>query len=141
MYTLKLARAVRLKVIVSSPGTMERKLCERCPEPPVVTVIMVTTRSARKGPEAHKFYWLQLYTWEQPSGMLLMSMRYKCRGTILNQILYLDRKNFDYASGFRPTLIDARILLRYFLYLDMRRRFPKVLNSRPKLSIQDRRQT
>lgn len=115
MFALKLAKAMGLKVILSSSSDEKLKsVSERFPEPPIQTV------NYSQNPEWHEEVLkltdgngVDIVLENGGPGTLLKSMKCTRRGGIVSQVGYLDRQRFDDALEILPTLIDRRVVLRY----------------------------
>ncbi|KAL8853178.1 MAG: hypothetical protein Q9221_001912 [Calogaya cf. arnoldii] len=114
MFALKLAKAVGLTVVLSSSSDQKLKaICERFPEPPILTV------NYAKNPNWHEEVLkhtngegVDIVLENGGPGTLLKSMKCTRRGGIVSQVGYLDRKKFNDAQEILPLLIDRRIILR-----------------------------
>lgn len=115
MFTLKLAKAIGLKLILSSSSDQKLKIvCEQYPEPPILTVNYVNNPNWHEEVLKHmNGVGVDIVLEIGGPGTLLKSMKCTRRGGIVSQVGYLDRKTFDDASEILPTLIDRRIILRY----------------------------
>ena len=130
MFALKLAKAMGLRIILSSSSDQKLKtVCEQFPEPPMLTVNYGKNLTWHEEVLKHtNGVGVDIVLENGGPGTLLRSMKCTRRGGIVSQIGYLDRENFDDALELLPTLIDRRIILRYtFLSPIMRRRFPEML--------------
>ncbi|KAL8996977.1 MAG: hypothetical protein Q9169_003628 [Polycauliona sp. 2 TL-2023] len=114
MFALKLAKTAGLKVVLSSSSDQKLKtICERFPEPPILTV------NYARNPDWHEEVLkhtngvgVDFVLENGGPGTLLKSMECTRRGGIVSQVGYLDRKKFEDALEILPTLIDRRIVLR-----------------------------
>lgn len=142
MFALKLAKAVGLKVILSSSSDQKLKtVCEHFPDPPILTVNYGNNPSWHEEVLKHtNGVGVDIVLEIGGPGTLLKSMKCTRRGGIVSQVGYLDRKKFDDAPEILPTLIDRRITLRYTFFLGIQYFFPKMLNSgqRYQCRIEDR---
>lgn len=121
MFALKIAKAAGLKVILSSSSDQKLKtVSELFPEPTIVTVNYVKNPNWHEDVLKHtNGVGVDIVVEIGGPGTLLKSMKCTCRGGIISQVGYLDRKRFDDAPEILPTLIDRRIILRYSFFLGM----------------------
>ena len=121
MFALKLAKAMGLKVVLSSSSDQKLKVvCEQSPEPPILTVNYAKNLNWHE--EVLKYtngVGVDNVLENGGPGTLLKSMKCTRRGGIVSQVGYLDRKRFDDAQEILPTLIDRRVILRYAFSVDI----------------------
>ena len=115
MFALKVAKAMGLKVVLSSSSDQKLKVvCKQFPEPPILTVNYAKNLNWHEEVLKHtNGVGVDIVLENGGPGTLLKSMKCTRRGGIVSQVGYLDRKRFDDAQEILPMLIDRRITLRY----------------------------
>ena len=115
MFAMKLAKAMGLKIVLSSSS--DRKLKTVCEKHPEIPISVVDYASKSKWHEEILTFTnnvgVDIVVENGGPGTLLKSMKCTCRGGTISQVGYLDRGKFDDAMKIIPTLIDRRIILRY----------------------------
>ncbi|KAL8887252.1 MAG: hypothetical protein Q9215_005161 [Flavoplaca cf. flavocitrina] len=114
IFALKLAKAIGLKVVLSSSSDQKLKVvCEQFPEPPILTVNYAKNSNwHEKVLKYTNGVGVDIVIENGGPGTLLKSMKCTRRGGIVSQVGYLNRKRFDDAHEILPTLIDRRVILR-----------------------------
>lgn len=143
MFALKIAKAVGLKVILSSSSDQKLEtVCEQFPEPPILTVNYGDNPNWHEEVLKHTDgVGVDIVLENGGPGTLLKSMKCTRRGGTVSQVGYLDRKKFDDAPEILPTLIDRRIILRYDLLRGYAVSLSKHAKFRTEVLMQVRKQT
>ena len=141
MFSLKLAKALGLRVILTSSSDEKLKaVSEQFPEPTITTVNYAKNSNWHDEVlDLTDGVGVDIVVEIGGPGTLLRSIKCTRHGGIISQVGYLDRIKFDDALEILPTLIDRRVVLRYPFFLVDGEPLSKLLISITEVSTPDPR--